>query len=179
MDAKELEAVETTKSVTREQLWNLSQQLTRKVDTGKDPDFEKNYPDRFWGKLGQVKWDVQFSKEGPENNGQKIKIDINGKPAEIKSLARVWMTQTGDQEGKGNAVCYLLGENGQWYKETANSFRYVAETNTSFWNLEHTEKVNADEQQVMLQGLLGEVRGKDNPDIKDTRNQTKKITLAI
>jgi len=152
--------------------------LQKKDNDGKNTEFEAQYPDRFWGKMGKVKWDVQFTKEGAEGKGETFKVAENGQTTEVKSVARVWMTQMDNQEGKGNAVCYLLGENGQWYKETANKYRYVAEKNANYWDLKKPEGVETDEQQVMLQGLLGEVKGTDKPEPKDTRNQTRTITFT-
>src|SRR3972149_5932059 len=102
-------------------------------DTGiKETEIEAQYPDRFWGKMGKVKWDVQFTKEGAEGKGETFKVAENGQTTEVKSVARVWMTQMDNQEGKGNAVCYLLGE----------------------------------------------VKGTDKPEPKDTRNQTRTITFT-
>ncbi len=175
---KEIDVVDKPKPVTREQLWNTAQQLKHKENDGKNKEFEAQYPDRFWGKMGKVEWDVQFSKEGSENKGQAIKVNVDGKDAEIKSVARVWMTKKGEQEGKCNAICYILGENGQWYKETANKYRYDAAKNTSYYDLGKPEPIDANEQQVLLQEMLGEVKVPNKPDTTDARNKTKTVTFT-
>jgi hypothetical protein len=156
--ASEAIAAKDTGPVTLEQLWNLAQQMEKRENTGKNPDLEARYPFMFRGETEQVKYDVQFVRGNEGVKKDTIQVVSNGQTTEVEIAARVWMTGKGYKDGKGNTLCYMLGTDGQWFLKTASTYEYDREKNTTIWDMGDPTRVDVNQQQVMLNKMLSQVK---------------------
>lgn len=132
--------------------------LRQKENKGRNPDLETRFAQRFLGKDGSTKVDVQFRAPNSEAKPDTLKIGQGDQAQEVKVVARIWLTEKGGEAGKGNAVCYKLGEDGTWYKQTADTYRHDADKNTNYWNLGEIKTVDDNEQQIELDSRISKLQ---------------------
>lgn len=130
--------------------------LSRKANRGVNAELEADFPDRFSGSWGGVKVEAQFVGGGSEDRkGLVFSVEErNGSVRESKVKARVWLSETSEQEGEGLAVCYVLDQSGEWYKQEATTYRYDKARDTNYWSLGKAAKVTGVESRIQLENVL-------------------------
>jgi hypothetical protein len=133
--------------------------LKQRENIGRSPVLEARFPQRFIGKDGNTKVEVQFRGPKSEAESDTLKVGKGELAQEVKVVARIWLTEKGNEEaGKGNAVCYKLGEDGTWYKQTANTYKYDTSENTNYWKLGEVKTVDRIEEQIELSSRISKLQ---------------------
>ena len=135
-----------------------SDHLTHRENKGRNSDLEARYAERFSGKDGNTKVEVQLRDTESESKPDVLKFGDGEQTKEVKVVARVWLTEKTGEEGKGHAVCYKLGEDGKWYKQTADSYKYNKEKNTNYWALKSVKQVDDNEEQIELNSRIAKLQ---------------------
>lgn len=123
----------------------VSEKLERKNNSGKNPDLEMKYPERYQTKSEGRKVSVQL-----HTSESKMKPDVlkTAEGYDVDIVARIWVTKKGDN-GTGEAVCYKMDKDGVWYKQSADSYRYDNEKDTNYWNLSQPGKMTQEESKEL------------------------------
>lgn len=136
-----------------------SEHLKQRENTGRNPNLEAKYAHRFVGKDGNTRVNVQLRDADSEAKPDVLKLKDGDQTREVKVVARVWFTEKDkEQAGNGHAVCYKLGEDGFWYKQTADKFTYNKEENTDYWTLGKVQEVDDNEEELFLDSRLESIQ---------------------
>lgn len=161
--------------------------LTQRKEDGSNLELSKRYPDSFWGKFGDGGKVVDVQLATKENNGTGSVVtyeDTFKLDHKVKVVGRVWVTDTtGGKEGKGNAACFSLGEDGKWYMQEATNYKKDVDDSgkdkkTNVWGLGKAKDVSENIRALLVNGVLEASNG-DEVKAKDASKQDQKVTITV
>lgn len=113
-------------------------------------DLDRNFPDQYSKSWGDSKISIQFRDP---DIGYIYQYTEGESTTNVNAVARIWITEK-TAEGKGNAICYILSDSGDWYKKVADTYDFNKEENVRYWNTGQLTKIDTQESELIIRNML-------------------------